>query len=1486
VYQAPINYLTTTGAYAPINDTLVPDPSAGAGAVANVANAYRVSLPGSLSSGAVQVNERGQSLGFSALGAGDGTVVAHGDEATYAGAYRDTTLRYFATGLGVVEQIVLSSRNAPSRFSFRLSLPAGARPVVGRTGEVEVIQHDGRVLRLRLAAPTVRDAGGALHPAGSDVSTRVARSGSGWKVVVSVSRRWLDARGRRFPVIVDPTVQTNLQGDCFLTSGAPNTNWCPAGYMEVGQVPGYGTARSLLGFVLPSIPNDAIVTQASVSVDFGAGTALPGAYMWGLTRPPTGGATWNTYNGTNSWTTPGGDYFSTPYDQETIAAASGYTNWDINTLVQKWVNYPSTNFGVELTDDSASTYRVAYSATTAAPTSEWPYLDISWVPHTGAPSASPMISIPQADGASLSVNAANGNAELSTPAMAINGDRLNLDLGSEWESLGAGFPLSSGGSTASEFTMLPGPALELYAFYAGTPYGLEFNYEAEMPDGTFRDFYPDVNNPGYYIAAGTDALLFWNGTYWVMWMVHDQVDYFFNSSGQLVDEIDNNGDAISYNYGTTIVNGLHQLASATDTQGRTITPSYNSIGQVTGWSDSTGPGVSYGINGSGQLADWVDRAGRETQYSYDASGNITQITDPDGDKTQLSYNSAHEITQITRINTPGQTNQVWHFSYSTPTNSGCVPTGSVQPSSVDYAPAVSQTVVTDPNGNQTTYCTDVDDRTDAMVDAAGDRFFYGYDADDDVTGMTELLSSGTVVQNTNAQYCGAPTPCLGIPSGDVASNLTASSVSNGGSFTLPGGTTKYGTAPDSFGAYLPASSTDTQNHQSLYCYDAFGNVLSVTDALGNTTQPCPSGGVTGVNSLDFTYENESGMTNLLEYSTDPDGNRTAYAYYPGGDLYAIGPPSPRANEYFGYDALSRVTLYVDGDVNETTTTYNGDDQVTGESYTPGSTSISYGYDNDGLMTSETGPGGLEANTYNALGELTQTVTPTGQTLSYTYDPNGNLKTLTDGAGTTTYYYNNLDELTSLVEPTGHTTLFSYDALGDRTNTTFPNSTAEGMSYNAAQQETGWLGTNTTTGTTYDGVTYNYNSSGAPTQLIQSESDPAIGNTTYTYDALNRLTAASTTGALTTSSGYTYDAAGNRTGGSDTLSGTLYNFNYTYNAANELTGYTYSGGATGSASLSYDADGNETSNGALALTYNAADQTSSIGGNPMTFFGTGQTMQTDSGAATLVNSQLGLSQIITSSGSTYIIRDNQGNPIGESTPSGEYYYLTDNQGTIDDTTNSAGTWSRLTAYDPYGNVLLTTGTGPQDLGYEGSYYGQPGGFDHFGARLLDSTVGRWTQPDPSAGSLLSDPTQADAYTEAGDDPINMTDLTGTSTAVCAGQGSCGWCGNGGFGTGRCTRHDMTWNVEWCARQTRLSAGNSAKCHAEGDALEEQTGFAAFLTIAGWLWNAGTGCLDGAVLGNGAAILAHIIFGATVGGAAVGCIAGAAGNQFLPTLPYNP
>jgi RHS repeat-associated protein len=233
--------------------------------------------------------------------------------------------------------------------------------------------------------------------------------------------------------------------------------------------------------------------------------------------------------------------------------------------------------------------------------------------------------------------------------------------------------------------------------------------------------------------------------------------------------------------------------------------------------------------------------------------------------------------------------------------------------------------------------------------------------------------------------------------------------------------------------------------------------------------------------------------------------------------------------------------------------------------------LQYGYDADGDLTSASDPSANYSFTYDDLNRLTQTsvsdlpgLSSVNVTLNQTWDYNSNRTSLTASINnvtefTNTYSYNNLDQMVS-VQQSGNAVAtkevdFGYDADGrlstiDRYAGTHlgPLVAHSAYSYDADSNLTGLVDTDSSN-TTLAAYTWNYDAAGRVTQST-STGDGTLatpGTATYTYDNDNQLLTASYSNYTTPPAAYsqTYDANGNRTGGSQTSSDNHVTFDGTY-----------------------------------------------------------------------------------------------------------------------------------------------------------------------------------------------------------------------------------------------------------------------------------------------------------------------------------------------------
>lgn len=106
------------------------------------------------------------------------------------------------------------------------------------------------------------------------------------------------------------------------------------------------------------------------------------------------------------------------------------------------------------------------------------------------------------------------------------------------------------------------------------------------------------------------------------------------------------------------------------------------------------------------------------------------------------------------------------------------------------------------------------------------------------------------------------------------------------------------------------------------------------------------------------------------------------------------------------------------------------------------------------------------------------------------------------------------------------------------------------------------------------------------------------------------------------------------------------------------------------------------------------------------------------------------------------------------------------------TDPSGTVAATYQYDPYGNVVGGSSSIYNPFQYASGWISGVTGFTHFGQRWYApaTTFTRWTQQDPTAGSLGS-PTSQCRYAYANDDPVNLTDPSGSYSRLgCALAGA--------------------------------------------------------------------------------------------------------------------
>ncbi len=239
-----------------------------------------------------------------------------------------------------------------------------------------------------------------------------------------------------------------------------------------------------------------------------------------------------------------------------------------------------------------------------------------------------------------------------------------------------------------------------------------------------------------------------------------------------------------------------------------------------------------------------------------------------------------------------------------------------------------------------------------------------------------------------------------------------------------------------------------------------------------------------------------------------------------------------ANELYVYDGNGNMISKTDGDGYVTEYSYNSLDLVSKINYNDAKEAI-YEYNKVGELVKMNDWLGETTFELDLLGRLTKATDHKGNAVKYTYDAVGNQTSLTypDG-GIAARTYDAIGELLTVTDPEEGLYNYEYDDAGNVTRLTYPNGWIEDYTYDAEGNLTKVVDTDpfvlyNKTSTKYE---YDYDAEGNLTREYDRDSGETkrAQTSTYTYDALNRLTHVTETsrGYPTVERGYIYDSLGN------------------------------------------------------------------------------------------------------------------------------------------------------------------------------------------------------------------------------------------------------------------------------------------------------------------------------------------------------------------------
>lgn len=626
-----------------------------------------------------------------------------------------------------------------------------------------------------------------------------------------------------------------------------------------------------------------------------------------------------------------------------------------------------------------------------------------------------------------------------------------------------------------------------------------------------------------------------------------KVTNVYDTSGRIVSQTDPAGLQTTFAYGGSNLTATGGTTTITDPHGNVEVQDYQ-YGELTSITRAYGtPAASTWTftydQFTLQVASRTDPDGHVWTYNYDTQGNPTSSIDPNGAKTSAAYNSLDEPLSIT-----DPSGIITTFSYdgngnlltNTVTGAGGSPVATSTYTYSDTSHPGDLTQLADPDGHLTNYT------YDTYGDAVSASTHPSSTETDTSSAVYDILGRRVCEAPGNAVAAGTTCPAAGNPrvsdtatwAYDADSEITATTDASGA-------TTTY--AYDGDGN--PTQVTDSLGNETLTAYDADNRTTSVTAGYGTTSGatttysydlrpgsgPC-SGSVTGA-----TY---------CDTSTNPLGAVTVEYLDAQNRPLEQAPPAPVGPTLNTFDAAGNV-LTQQTPAGTASFDYDPDNRLTSISYSnvsagySSSSNVTYAYDTAGRRTGMTDGTGSSTYSYDSLGRLASSTNGAGSTVGYGYDLDGNLTSLTyPGGQTVSRTYDGASRWTGVTDWQGHTNSFAYDHDGNMISEGLANGLTSTSNFDPADRVVATTDAPAASPSNpLDSINYTRDSN----EQLTEESDTVCtmsfpcDNPGYAYDSLNRLREIDPDGPLS------YDAGSDPT----SLTNGINQTSQTFNNANQI-----------------------------------------------------------------------------------------------------------------------------------------------------------------------------------------------------------------------------------------------------------------------------------------------------------------------------------------------
>ncbi|MDD4440020.1 MAG: RHS repeat-associated core domain-containing protein, partial [Tissierellia bacterium] len=159
------------------------------------------------------------------------------------------------------------------------------------------------------------------------------------------------------------------------------------------------------------------------------------------------------------------------------------------------------------------------------------------------------------------------------------------------------------------------------------------------------------------------------------------------------------------------------------------------------------------------------------------------------------------------------------------------------------------------------------------------------------------------------------------------------------------------------------------------------------------------------------------------------------------------------------------------------------------------------------------------------------------------------------------------------------------------------------------------------------------------------------------------------------------------------------------------------------------------------------------------------------------------------------------------------YHTNIRGDVVSITDSTDTIQAQYTYDPWGTQTSYTGTITQPLRYAGYYFDEETGLYYLKSRYYSPETGRFLTKDAYSYVKNESPQTLNLYVYCGNNPVNLTDPTGTNWISDVGDAIGDWLNNINDDIWSDSESDDSWgDVAWGCCSLNSKSGRKHHCYS--------------------------------------------------------------------------